>query len=461
MAVGKCSSSILTDIANAIRVQNGTSNLYRPSQMAAAVLALDGDQEGEAGYEEYKAPVEGVISSKVFSAIADAIRLQNGQLTAKYLPREMAPAILALEWDVGLKPRAVLLADGTLEFNYLEKRKANSSSAKIRTAWEVSPGGYSTTADRPWDGNKAEVARVVIDPSFAEVGVTSCAYWFLGFSAMTEVRGFQYLSGITDALQLFSSCSQLRSIYATSFDCSAIKKYTGMFYGCSRLVGGTDGFVPTTTSGASVCKVGAGGVLTDPGNDTRKWFRGTVFADGEVSLSVEGADAAGREVLASGLVCANARYTAIQCNPWADYNKQLTRVTIAPDMATLAAVNTNYWFYGCYALTSVSGMGNLRGVSQMQFMFNSCTALAELDMRGLDPSGLTDLSYLFGSCYALKTVVVDADWELPKSGVSGLATFYNCKAIVGGNGTAYSSAKYGYAMMRVDAPGVTGYLTAG
>ncbi len=58
-------------------------------------------------------------------------------------------------------------------------------------------------------------------------------------------------------------------------------------------------------------------------------------------------------------------------------------------------------------------------------------------------------------------VLVDASWELPKSGVSSLATFHNCKAIVGGNGTAYGSSKYGYAMMRVDAPGVAGYLTAG
>ncbi len=461
MTVGKCSSSILTDIANAIRVQNGTSKLYKPSQMAAAVLALDGEVEGEAGYEEYKAPVEGVLSSKVFSAIADAIRLQNGQLTTKYLPREMAPAILALEWDVGLKPRAVLLADGTMEFNYLEKRKANSSSAKIRTAWEVSTSGYAATTDRPWDGNKAEVARVVIDPSFAGAGVTSAAYWFLGFTAMTEVRGFQYLSGITDALQMFSSCSQLRSIYATSFNYSAIKKYTGMFYGCSRLVGGTDGYVPTSTSGASVCKVGAGGVLTDPDNDTRKWFWGTVFADGEVSLSVEGADASGREVLASGLVCANAKYTAIQSNPWADYSKLITSVAIAPDMATLVAINTNYWFYGCQALATVSGMGNLRNVSQMQFMFNSCTALVELDMRGFDPSKLTNLTYLFAGCSALKTVLVDPTWTLPKSGVSGSGTFYNCKAIVGGNGTTYSSSAYGYAMMRVDAAGAAGYLTAG
>ena len=460
MAVGKVSSSILTDIANAIRAQNGTATLYKPSQMAAAVLALDGEQEGEAGVEEYKAPVEGVLSSKVFSAIADAIRLQNGQLAAVYLPREMAPAIAALEWDVGLKPRAVLLADGTLEFNYLERRRSATSSERVVTAWETATGGYASAAARPWDARKGEVTAVVFDASFAAAGVTSAAFWFTGFTALEEVRGFECLSGITDATQLFSSCSQLRSVYATGFDYSSIKKYSAMFFGTSRLVGGTDGFVPTSSSDAWVCKVGKDGALTDPANDTRTWFTGTVFADGELSLSVEGADAAGREVLASGLVCANARYNAIQSNPWADHAKTIERVSIAPDMATLPAVNMNYWFYGFGALTSVDGMGHLRGVSMMRFTFNSCTALVELDMRGMDPGSLSSLNYLFGACAALRTVLVDPDWELP-SGVAGMGTFYNCKSIVGGNGTTFNSSKTGYAMMRVDTEGVAGYLTAG
>ena len=37
-----------------------------------------------------------------------------------------------------------------------------------------------------------------------------------------------------------------------------------MFTGCNRLMGGTDGYVPSTTSAVTVCKLGAGGVLTDP-----------------------------------------------------------------------------------------------------------------------------------------------------------------------------------------------------
>ena len=460
MAVGKCSSAIFTDIANAIRVQNGTAGLYRPSQMAAAVLALDGTQEGDAGVEEYRKPAEGVVSSKVFDAIAAAIRKQNG-LSVKYAPAEMAPAILALEWDVGFKPRAVLLADGTLELNYLEKRRAVTKTAKVVTAWEVSADGYASATARPWDGVKGDVAKVVVDSSFAEAGITNCAYWFSGFSALVEVKGFGVLSGMTDATQLFASCVQLRTVYADSFDNSKMAKYTSMFYGCTRLVGGTDGFVPSTTSGASVCKVGAGGVLTDPSNDTRRWVYGELFDDGELAISVGGTSAAGREVLAMGLLCANAKYNAIQCSPWADLAKKVQSVRIASDMRGLSAVNTNYWFYGCTALAKVTGFGNLRGVAQMLYTFNGCTALAALDLCGLDPSALTSLSCTFGGCSALRTITVDSDWALPATGVSGSLTFYNCKQLVGGNGTVFNSGKTGYAMMRVDTAAVAGYLTAG
>ena len=53
------------------------------------------------------------------------------------------------------------------------------------------------------------------------------------------------------------------------------------------------------------------------------------------------------------------------------------------------------------------------------------------------------------------------DWALPATGVSGSLTFYNCKQLVGGNGTVFSSGKTGYAMMRVDTAAVARYPTAG
>ena len=61
MALGTIQKSVLTDIANAIRVQNGGSGTYLPSEMAVAVLALDGTKAGT----PYQAPATsgaGVIS---------------------------------------------------------------------------------------------------------------------------------------------------------------------------------------------------------------------------------------------------------------------------------------------------------------------------------------------------------------------------------------------------------------
>lgn len=42
MAVGTIETSVLTDIANAIRFQAGVATLFTPGEMAAAVTALDG-----------------------------------------------------------------------------------------------------------------------------------------------------------------------------------------------------------------------------------------------------------------------------------------------------------------------------------------------------------------------------------------------------------------------------------
>ena len=104
MAVGTIQRSVLTDIANAIRAQNGGAGTYLPSEMAAAVLALDGTKAGTP-FQAVAGSGTGVISDAVFDGIADAIRAQNG-LSETYKPSEMAPAILALVWDVGVREDA-------------------------------------------------------------------------------------------------------------------------------------------------------------------------------------------------------------------------------------------------------------------------------------------------------------------------------------------------------------------
>lgn len=458
MAVGTIQRSVFTDIANAIRVQNGGTDTYLPSEMAAAVLALDGTQAGTP-YQAVAATGTGVISDSVFDGVADAIRAQNG-LADTYKPSEMAPAILALSWDVGVKIRALLLSGGTLELNYRDGRSSSVPGAVILKAWEVDPAGYASAGARPWDDDKLSVTRAVIDEDMESSALASAAYLFHGCENLVEVEGFGHLVTVTNMNQMFVSCASLETIWADSFY-GSVESGTLMFSGCRRLVG-ERGYVPEQGDDHLNLHFESTGVLTHPdgSEDEREWFRCFLYADGELVLTAAAEPEAGRELVSSGRLCANARYNSVGYQPWYDHRHDVEAVEIAADMATYGHVNTNYWFYGHQSITDVTGMGNLRGVREMQHTFNSCTGLTEIDLSGLDPSSLEDLAYTFGGCGSLVTIWADADWALPTSGISGFQTFYQCSSLVGGAGTTYASSRAGYQYMRIDGVDGAGYLTA-
>lgn len=370
----------------------------------------------------------------------------------------MASAILALTWDAGVKIRALLLADGTLEFNYRDGRSSDMPGAAILKAWEVDPAGYSSAGARPWDDDKLSVTRAVFDSYFSEGGLSSAAYFFHDFENLVEVEGFEELSDVTNMNQMFVSCASLETIWADVF-MGSVTSGSLMFSGCRRLVGG-EGYVPEQMDDHDELNFGESGVLTAPGYDNREWFRCFLYDDGELALTAATEPEAGRGLVSSGHLCANARYNSVGYQPWYDHRHDVETVTIAADMAAYDHVNTNYWLYGHQAVTEVSGMGNLHGVREMQHTFNSCTGLTEIDLSGLDPSSLEDLAYTFGGCGSLVTIWADADWALPSSGVSGFQTFYQCTSLVGGAGTTYASSRAGYQYMRIDGVGGAGYITA-
>ena len=446
--------------------------------MAAAVAALDGTDAGHYQEQPYMALESGVLPESVFSDIADAIRGQNGESTL-YAPGDMAAAILALEWDVGYKIRALLLDDGTLEINYYERR-TSVTGGRIVQVFEIDPAGYSSASARSYDSIKLLVKKVYIDSTIGSLGLTNCNYWFNAFSNCTEVRGFENLSGMTRANQMFTSCTSLETIYATSFSNSGLSGSL-MFNSCNRLVGGTDGFVPSTTSGASVCKLGAGGVLTDPNDDRRTWFWAHYYADGEGVLTTTSTPDATRELVASGRICAIGKYVGLGFTPWdgvtgATHRQHLTSATFAADMAGFSYLNFNYLFYSCTNLANVNGLGNLSGVRSMRYTFSSCAgnlsgvrsmrytfsscAFTTIDFRGFDPSTLTDLFYTFSGCSKLTTILADASWALPTSGITGTQCFYSCStSLVGGNGTTWASSKTAYTYFRIDSASTPGYVT--
>ncbi len=457
MAVGKIPKQVLIDIANAIRVQNGGTDTYLPSEMAAAVLALDGTKEGTA-FQALPAGGTGVVSDSVFDAIADAIRAQNGS-EETYKPSEMAPAILALTWDVGVKMRAILLADGTLEFNYRDGRSSDVPGAVILDAWEVDAAGYSAASDRPWHGVRLDVTRAVFDSDFSQGGLANASHFFNGFLNLMEISGFEELSGIASFDQAFSGCDALETIYADGFVAAEGMSGSLAFYGCDRLVGG-QGYVPGYSSGAERLCYGEQGVLTDPAADEREWVWCHLYADGELVATLDPEPEAGRALSMTGRMCATARYRAIDARAWDDADVDVLKATFAADLSSLDFVNLSFWFYGDGQLAEVAGLSNLPAVREMRYAFCSCDGLTELDLSGFPTEELEDVFYCFSGCSYLATIWADADWELPE-GCTGSGAFYSCESLVGGAGTVYASSRTSATYMRIDGGAAApGYLTA-
>lgn len=439
----------------AVDASAGTFAVYYPAAMCEAAGIVDASVMLSLGDGRYIATRGFLI--RVEKVLVDGLEPEGGFTL-------FVQAIAAYENAAGISTEAAQAANHAAADVLAAMQRGDFDGADGQdgfspTATVTQTAGYSSAGARPWDSVKLQVKRVVIDSSFASVGITNCAYWFSGFTELVEVSGFENMSGITTATQMFSSCASLETIFATSFT-NAVSSGSGMFYGCNNLVGGTDGFVPASTSTGSVCKLGTGGVLTDPNADMRDWCKVYVYSDGYVEFTAAGSADAQKTLLASGRLCVNAKYKAAGIIPGYSYRAQFRTVVFRSDMGTFSEINMNYWFYSLTAITSFVGIGNLANVHEMQFAFSSCQGVTELDFTGFDPSHLTNLYYCFGGCNALTTIYADSTWALPSSGVSGTQVFYNCQNLVGENGTVWASSNVGYSYFRINRAGQAGYLTA-
>ena len=134
-------------------------------------------------------------------------------------------------------------------------------------------------------------------------------------------------------------------------------------------------------------------------------------------------------------------------------------------------------FSGCSSLTELDLSGfNTSKVVNMGKMFYGCSSLTKLDLSSFSTASLIDIGQeyknivdlhdmqfgvgkMFAGCKSLKTIYVSDRWrfktELPRSDY----TFYECKKLVGGNGTGYDQFETHYQYARVDTAEAPGYFT--
>ena len=459
MGMGTIAESVFGDIANAIREQNGGSATYRPADMAAAVAALDGTKSGKAATLALRDGV-GVVPDSVFSDIASAIRGQNG-LSTKYKPGEMAQAIRDLSWDAGLKPRAVLYNQGRfLELNYLDGPQVASGYWDVEESWVVSAAGYAKDTDVPWHAVREQITSVEVDPSFKGVSFPDISHWFRGMTSLMNVSGFDNISGVTKANQTFSGDSELRSIWCESPYAPSIASASIPFYDCCKLVGGHL-TVATDTAGKSAFTTGANGLLACSADDERSWAFAYLYSDGSLVVNRSGMLDGDRTIAASGTLCTNARYKALGSMPWHGLRDTITSVTFSSDLAGVKGLSMDYWFYNTKSpAIAFDGWSNVHPVS-IEFLFNGSVNLETLDLRGLDPSTILRWNYAFSGMSSLRKILASPSWALPNALTTKSNTFYADSKLVGGNGTAYSVSNTSADYAVIDGAGHAGYLTAG
>lgn len=236
------SSHTLTDIANAIRYHNGSSEHYTPSEMADAVAALSGTSETCGLQESYKKIDAGTMTQVPYTAIANAIRGQNGSWD-EYKPSKMADAIRALTWGLQGEAYAVAIpatGDSTkyeLHFGRAATIPSVGDSYAGKTIGYVYTGfedtAYTSNSQVPWYAQHDSFLAVSFDD---EIRPVSCAYWFYMFrNCMSFAVDNLNTAKAKSFAFMFYFCSAVTSLNLTGFVTSNVTSINYMFYFCTKL----------------------------------------------------------------------------------------------------------------------------------------------------------------------------------------------------------------------------------
>ena len=94
---------------------------------------------------------------------------------------------------------------------------------------------------------------------------------------------------------------------------------------------------------------------------------------------------------------------------WFEHRESITNAVFDESFANCTTItNTDFWFYLCNKLTTITGLGNLKtdNVTSMWRMFDGCSSLTSLDVSGFNTSNVTNMQSMFEDCSSLTSLDV-------------------------------------------------------
>ncbi len=199
-------------------------------------------------------------------------------------------------------------------------------------------------------------------------------------------------ANVTDMYRMFNECSALTTIYASEkFVTGKVDDSFKMFYQCDKLIGAIkydgnkiDHTYANYETGYFTPEGGFHAYAEfDEGTGTLTFRRGLSKPAGAYDLNV-----------------------GINDPGWLAQNKKIKTVVFDASFACASPTSCRYWFCVCPNLTTIEGIEylNTEKVTNMNSMFDRCSALTSLNLTSFNTANVTDMSYMFYNCPALTTI---------------------------------------------------------
>ena len=316
--------------------------------------------------------------------------------------------------------------------------------------------------------NYSSIKNIVFDESFKTYAPTSLREFFKGCETLETISGLEYLNtakvtdmgnmfhgcsaltsldltnfntaNVTDMSSMFSGCSALKSLDLTNFNTAKVEYMNDLFNGCSALttiyasdkfdtdnvINGSDMFTgckslkgySDSKTGHTFANCGTTGYFTPGGCGYAEFDNATgtltfcykgVKPEGAYDLNVGGSDP-----------------------EWKTLGTNVNKVVFNASFANARPTSCYYWFSSCKNLTDIEGIENLNteNVTNMNSMFDRCSALTSLDLTNFNTAKVSDMSYMFMGCSALTTIFV-SDKFVTNLVTSSDNMFHMCINLIG------------------------------
>ena len=220
-------------------------------------------------------------------------------------------------------------------------------------------------------------------------------------------------------VDMFYSCSKLKTIYAGSGWVVNTELGGRMFAGCSQLVGGEGTRYEELKYGSNFAHVDGG--TSNPGYFTQIPSGYAVLEGNSLTFYNDGKmDEKDGPVYPLNIGSENPTWPR---------NRAVDRVVFDESFATARPVSTFFWFKGCTILTEFVGMQylNTSEVTDMEGMFMDCTSISNLDLSHFNTSKVTSMASMFSSCENLQKLNLS---NFDTSNVTSMSMMFNgCKGL--------------------------------